>query len=388
MSDPTQASATRNDGLDVLRGLFLLLMTVTHLPTGFSSALTQPFGQVSAAEGFVLLSAFLAGRVYLRRGRREGVTAMRHALWERAATVYSHHLGLLVFALAVALPIGLYFKQGAIIGAFHLFLREPAEAGLSALLLTYQPPLLDILPMYVLFLLFTPALLVHVQRHGWQGPLLLSVALWAAAQIGLREVFHGGWVQLTGTSLPIGALGSFNAFAWQLLWVIGLWLGGATVLGAPSPLRADTRQLRLLALLAASFLLWRQLGGWHPFGDDAPSRALSDALIGKWTLAPLRLLNVLTVAVLIAAWGPALQRRIRLGWLALLGRSSLPVFSAHLVCCLLVLAWFGPGDRANGSLMLDLSLLGMTLLVMQTTALIAQRREADAARLTAPSGGA
>ena len=51
----------------------LVLMTLTHVPTRFSSPAGQPFGYVSAAEGFVLLSAFMAGSVYTRRaaqGRR------------------------------------------------------------------------------------------------------------------------------------------------------------------------------------------------------------------------------------------------------------------------------------------------------------------------------
>ncbi|MBW8470508.1 MAG: OpgC domain-containing protein, partial [Thiobacillus sp.] len=50
--------------LDALRGLMLVLMTLTHMPTMYSLPSGQPFGFVSAAEGFVFLSAFMAGRVY------------------------------------------------------------------------------------------------------------------------------------------------------------------------------------------------------------------------------------------------------------------------------------------------------------------------------------
>ena len=64
-------------------------MTLTHMPTSLQSTLAQPFGQVSAAEGFVLLSAFLAGQVYLRRGIKQGFGGMRRALWSRAATIYA-----------------------------------------------------------------------------------------------------------------------------------------------------------------------------------------------------------------------------------------------------------------------------------------------------------
>jgi hypothetical protein len=55
--------------IDALRGLKLALMTVTHLPTRLADPLGQPFGWVSAAEGFVLLSGFTAGLVYSRLAR-------------------------------------------------------------------------------------------------------------------------------------------------------------------------------------------------------------------------------------------------------------------------------------------------------------------------------
>ena len=54
----------RQAELDWLRGLMLVLMTLTHVPTWFGAHLGQPFGFVSAAEGFVFLSAFLVGCVY------------------------------------------------------------------------------------------------------------------------------------------------------------------------------------------------------------------------------------------------------------------------------------------------------------------------------------
>jgi hypothetical protein len=53
--------------IDALRGLMLVLMTLTHLPTRFSDPLGQPFGFVSAAEGFVFLSAFMAGYIFAGR---------------------------------------------------------------------------------------------------------------------------------------------------------------------------------------------------------------------------------------------------------------------------------------------------------------------------------
>ncbi len=78
----------RQPELDWLRGLMLVLMTTTHLPTWFSSRAGQPFGFVSAAEGFVFLSAFLVGSVYGHKARTRGYAVMRRALLGRALKVY------------------------------------------------------------------------------------------------------------------------------------------------------------------------------------------------------------------------------------------------------------------------------------------------------------
>ncbi len=43
--------------LDAVRGLMLVWITLTHLPTIASTYVNQPFGFVSAAEGFIFLSA-------------------------------------------------------------------------------------------------------------------------------------------------------------------------------------------------------------------------------------------------------------------------------------------------------------------------------------------
>ena len=71
MSDATPGDRGRLWQVDALRGLMLVLMTLTHVPTRWSSPAGQPFGYVSAAEGFVLLSAFMAGWVYTARAEEE-----------------------------------------------------------------------------------------------------------------------------------------------------------------------------------------------------------------------------------------------------------------------------------------------------------------------------
>ena len=70
----------RRPELDGLRGLFLVWMTLTHLPTHFSDLVNSPLGFVSPAEGFVFVSAFLVGRLYIRE-QFENETGVRTKPW-------------------------------------------------------------------------------------------------------------------------------------------------------------------------------------------------------------------------------------------------------------------------------------------------------------------
>jgi hypothetical protein len=47
--DRARRHMERQTELDWLRGLMLVLMTITHMPTWFSAHVGQPFGFVSAA---------------------------------------------------------------------------------------------------------------------------------------------------------------------------------------------------------------------------------------------------------------------------------------------------------------------------------------------------
>ena len=91
----------RKPEFDALRGLFLVWMTLTHLPTRLSDLVNQPFGFISSAEGFVFLSALLVGRVYMRQAL-ENPGGLRSKLWKRALRVYAYHVTLLLLAFTFA----------------------------------------------------------------------------------------------------------------------------------------------------------------------------------------------------------------------------------------------------------------------------------------------
>lgn len=364
--NPAPLNSTRSWEVDALRGLMLVLMTVTHLPTRLTSPLGQPFGFVSAAEGFVLLSAYVSGLVYSRLAYRSGIDAMRQAFWRRALKVYLCQAATLVFLFTVIAWIGLKIDQPAVKDLMSFYLQQPHRALAGGLLLVYQPPLLDILPLYILFMLASPWVLAWAMRHGWAPLLWCSFTLWLLAQFGwstwLYELFAGA----TGLAVPVGETGSFVPLAWQLLWVAGLWIGARGNAPGAEPIVFPRGVLGAATLLALVGLVWRHVEGQAPFGADVMLNLLFD----KWLLGPLRLLDLVALGVVTVAFGPWLARHMpRQRWLETMGAASLPVFCAHLVVVLLTLTFFG-GDPLGKPWWLDALLLTGCFAVLYGVAVI------------------
>ena len=332
--------------IDALRGLMLVLMTVTHLPTRLTDPLGQPFGFVSAAEGFVLLSAFVAGLVYSRIGHVRGVDSMRQAFWRRVVKVYLCQAAILLFLFTVIAALGLHIDQPAVKNLVSYYLAEPRDGFLFGLLLIYEPPLLDILPMYIFFMLMSPWVLAFAMRHGWMLVMGASVALWALAQFGLSEGIYELAQHHLGLPVPFHEMGAFNTYAWQFLWFSGLCLGASRNMAEARPLRFPA-WLWVPALAIALYGFWWRhhgINGQAPFGGDVELNLLFD----KWQLGPLRIVNLVALGILAVRFGPWFMRKIpRLHWLEAMGSASLPVFCAHLVAVLLVLAFYGDNQMAR-----------------------------------------
>jgi len=352
--------------LDWLRGLMLVLMTVTHLPTWFSSNVGQPFGFVSAAEGFVFLSAFLVGSVYAQKARKRGYLAMRRALWGRALKVYCAHVALLLFLFWLLVPLATHRGAHAITDLASFYINRPHVGLISGLLLTYSPPLLDILPMYVVFLVLSPLVIDHASRRGWGALLMVSAGLWLFAQIGGGRHVYDSVARLVEWPVPYSQTGAFSVLAWQMMWLIGLRAG---VMQADAGAAGIARNpwprpvIWTAATLVAFFFVWRHVSGQLPFGSDAGLGALFD----KWHLGPLRLLNFAALAILVVAGRRLLVAWARKSTITTLGRASLTVFSVHLLVCLAVLAAVGDVVQPHVGLA-DTMLVAGTLVTLYAVA--------------------
>uniref|UniRef100_UPI003340B584 OpgC domain-containing protein n=1 Tax=Methylibium sp. TaxID=2067992 RepID=UPI003340B584 len=154
---------------------------------------------------------------------------------------------------------------------------------------------------------------------------------------------YDGVVALTGLPVPFPQTGAFEIFGWQFLWVMGLWMGSVrAATREPAPVVFPPWLVRAAVVLGVTGLVWRHAVGQLPFpGHDA-----LNLMYDKWHLGPLRLINFFALLTLTMHFGPRIAARLpRLTVLETLGAASLPVFCAHLVLALLLLALAGDASQ-------------------------------------------
>jgi hypothetical protein len=348
---------TRKPEFDALRGLFLVWMTLTHLPTRMSDLVNQPFGFVSSAEGFVFLSALLVGRVYMRQAL-ENTGSLRTRLWKRALKVYAYHLTLLLLAFTFAAAFAVVRHRAALENLLNFYLAHPGVAIVGSLLLIYCPPLLDILPLYVIFLVASPLAFTIAVRRGWRPVVLCSSIIWLLAQFHLRIWVHQLVTQATHLPIPLQETGAFDLFAWQWVWIMGMWLGARSLEGE-LPLRRIPYWGRWAAGAVCVFFLGVRHSWWGPHLTQQSLGMLLD----KWQVAPLRLLNLVAFVIVLYGLRSAVRWLIAREPFITLGRASLEVFCAHLLFVFIGLALlYGEVPQLHG--IYALALLTVTFLAL------------------------
>jgi hypothetical protein len=324
--------AGRSIEVDILRGFLLLWMTLTHLPTQASVISNQTFGLVSGAEGFIFLAAFMVGQLEYHVERKRGERGTLRDLGKRTLRVYLYHAALLAIAFTLVAEIGVRFHRLALENLLSYYLHSPKAAVIAAALLEYRPSLLDILPMYVIFLALTPLARKIAKRWGWEPVLFLSFLVWAAAQFGLRAWMYRH-VNLFGLGVPETSTGSFDLYGWQMLWMTGLAIGSLNA-DLNSPHGQESAGLpdwvvKLALGVAVMFCILR----YSPIDHWMDTNAYG-WLIDKWHLGPARVINFSALAILLVRFGTRIAALPFLAPLALLGQASIEVFSVHVLCCL------------------------------------------------------
>jgi hypothetical protein len=325
---PTQPTQTnRLLYLDFLRGLMLIGITLGHFGPTFEWLMWQPLGFFSNAEGFVLLSGTVFGLVYAKLEQRDPASMAVKAR-KRAWLIYLSHLGLLLFVALYTWATNGWADDWR---SHAQFIAEAPALGLIlGTLLIYQPPLLDILPMYALFVLIAPGIIRQlVAGRVW---LVLGVSLviwWLFSQV----IGGGHWRTTIADSLGMGfpfQVGEFDPLTWQVLFFFG------TALGVRMFQQRLPRQPQIVLALIAMVAVVLFFGLRHEL--IAAPAFWNPAWVDRHELAWLRLVNI---AALIYTFWTLLYLARKVNWpawaltlpkpFACLGRHSLAVFSAHVV---------------------------------------------------------
>jgi hypothetical protein len=302
----------RDARVDALRGFLLVLIMVNHLPRHpLHRFVSQVFGFVSAAEGFVFMSGLVTGMVYGRTLAKSGRNALRQRALRRARDLYLAHLFLYTFALFGGLWRGLSIAP-------HF--SSLWTAWWHGATLIYQPRLFDILPMYCVFLLLVPFVLEQMASGRSLLVWLCSISLWLLAQWGIGGPAHNpSWLNL----------GYFNILAWQLLFVAGAYFGYRKTTGQPSPVPASRLLFSFCVVLVIVLFTVRHQG--MLLGRTAPLFN-NDIMLQEWRSNnhPFRLINFAAYAYILWYLPRSVDRRFHQSslsrFLRYLGRHSLQVF--------------------------------------------------------------
>ena len=317
--DLVRSGPGRDLRVDFCRGLALWWIFVDHIPGDVMATYSlHSVALCDAAEVFVLLAGFGAAKAYGAAMARSGWLHGATDALQRAWVLYSAHIVLfVVFTAQVANSVAASDRASYLDESrLAVLAQAPYRALLEALLLRYQPSLLNILPLYVALLAMFALALPLLRR-----PLLLlglSVALYLAARQwdwNFPAWHASGWY--------------FDPLDWQVLFVIGALLATAP---PPMPRAGPRRALDLLAGfvlvggLVLHFVVWPNpaLVTWLPI-ETAHALLWMD----KTSLDPPRLASILALVWAAVRLVPQharwlLSRPARLFVLA--GQHSLPVF--------------------------------------------------------------
>ncbi len=334
------ADGQRELRLDLFRGIALWMIFINHLPTNvFTWLTTRNYGFSDATEIFIFISGYTAALVYGRAMRQQGFVLSSARIIRRVWQIYVAHIFLFTIYLAEIAYVAQSFENPLYAEEMGIldFLKQPDVTIVQALLLRFKPVNMDVLPLYIVLMLFFPPMLWLLLRKA-DLALGLSVLLYVATwqfDLYLSAYPSGFWV--------------FNPFAWQALFVFGAWcaLGGARrmrrLLSSPVTLWLAAGYLAFAFCVTMTwfvprleFLMPRWLNLWmYP--------------INKTDLDILRFVHFLalaTVAVyLIPTDWPGLKSR----WLrplVLCGQHSLEIFCIGVFLAFaghFVLAEFGGG---------------------------------------------
>src|SRR4051812_15386161 len=161
------AAGERELRLDLFRGLALWLIFVDHLPPSILTWFTiRNYGFSDATEIFIFISGYTAAFVYGRAMVEQGTLVASARIFKRVWQIYVAHVFLFTIFLAEISYVATSFENPLYSEEMGIldFLRQPDVTIVQALLLKFRPVNMDVLPLYIVLMLFLPPILWMMER--------------------------------------------------------------------------------------------------------------------------------------------------------------------------------------------------------------------------------
>lgn len=314
------------NAIDFWRGFALVTIFINHIPGIWFEQITHKnYSSSDSAELFVFLAGWSLRLVVERSDGASPISKLVYRLYGRAFTLYCAHMLIVSIAIASLAAAAMLLQNPLILewhNAAYVF-YDPVRTHLGLVLLSHQLGYFDILPLYIVLMLWAPVLVVMARIVPW---LVLPFAT-GAYLITLC-------VPLPMPTWPTSHTWFFNPLAWQLIFTLGYLLAsGKTWSGWVA--RHYLPVIRLCAIpivLTAAILAIRQ--SW-PDPTVMPEPKLL-FIWHKTYQTPIRLIHFLALIALMSATFPLLARSIPtvVAFLSKLGRNSLYVFCVGSVLSL------------------------------------------------------
>jgi hypothetical protein len=291
----------RSTSVDFLRGLALIVITVDHVcQSGLSHLALHTYAFFDAAEVFVFLGGYASAAAYCAMTASGGATLAhgRFFFLKPNGRVHSGYLltaarmglcGLAIVVLHIHTPVLTYTHA-------PLFLVGPIQSLLNIATLRGQPDLAAVLPMCIGFALCVPLAGLGVRRLP-VASVLASVAVWL-------------WAPALAAHLLPGAAPthwSFNPFAWQFMFMLGMLCRVHPVSTVFQMSRAGLRSTWIALAVALAFAAYKLLI------ENQPEPGYL-----KQNLSSLRVVSFVSIVWLVAQVS-------RIGWIDRLASVLPPV---------------------------------------------------------------
>src|SRR5712675_98135 len=251
--------------------------------------------------------------------REAGTVVATARILRRVWQIYVAHVFLFTIFLAEISYVATSFENPLYTEEMGImdFLKQPDVTIIQALLLRFRPVNMDVLPLYIVLMLFLP-LILWLMKWRADVTLALSAALYALT-------WHYDWYL---SAYPNG-FWAFNPFAWQLLFVFGAWcaMDGAKrmsrILSSPVTLWIS------FAYLAGAFFV--TMTWYFPQLSHLLPRRIEQWMypINKTDLDVLRFAHFLALAAITVRFLPKDWPGLKSIWLRpliLCGQHSLEIF--------------------------------------------------------------